>query len=84
MTTRKRTTKHAISEARINAILAGIAQGRLGIETLERRGLDRHDFHEVAVWNIRQALLQAYVTGYRDAANDGGRHTDVLVELLGR
>ena len=43
----KRKTK-TTTPARIEALLAGIAQGRLGIGTLEGRGLDRLDFHEVS------------------------------------
>ncbi len=68
--------------ARIEALLAGIAQGRLGIETLERRSLDRLDFHEVYGPQVRRALLQAYVQGYQDGAHDRGAGLDALVAML--
>ncbi|MCZ2098817.1 MAG: hypothetical protein LC121_21650 [Anaerolineae bacterium] len=79
MTTRKSKTT---APARIEALLAGIAQGRLGIETLERRGLDRHDFREVYVPQLRRALLQAYTQGYQDGARARGAGLDALVAML--
>ncbi len=80
MATRK---THAIMPARIEALLAGIAQGRLGIKTLESRGLDRLDFHEVYGPQVRRALLQAYVQGYHDSAQDRGAGLEALVAMLG-
>ena len=71
-----------VAPARIEALLLGIAQGRLRIETLERRGLDRLDFHEVYGPEVRRALLQAYVQGYQDGAHDRGAGLDALVALL--
>ena len=44
--------------------IAEIAELVLGIETLETRRMDSLDFHEVAVWSVREALRQAYETGY--------------------
>lgn len=43
--------------------LEQIAQRRLRLETLETRKSDRLDFHEVAVWNIQEALNDAYEAG---------------------
>jgi len=78
----KRKTK-TITPTRIEALLAGIAQGRLGIETLARRGLDRLDFHEVYGPQVRRARLQAYVQGYQDGAHDRGAGLDALVAMVG-
>ncbi|MCA3438428.1 MAG: hypothetical protein INF48_14050 [Rhodobacter sp.] len=33
------------------------------VETLETRNRDALDFHDVAVWSIRQALAEAYAAG---------------------
>ena len=43
--------------------LAQIARKELGIETLEVRGRDRLDFHEVGVAGLRRALERAYGLG---------------------
>lgn len=51
-----------------DATLTTIAQTTLGIETLETRRSDPLDFHEVAVWSIREALQAAYEAG-RQAAS---------------
>ena len=80
MKTRKPKT---IDTTRLDALLLGIAQGRLGIETLARRGLDRLDFHEVYGPQVRRALLQAYVQGYQDGARDRGAGLDALVAMVG-
>lgn len=44
-----------------------IARDILGIETLETRYADALDFHELSVWQVRQALLAAYQAGRRAA-----------------
>jgi hypothetical protein len=44
-------------------ILTQIAQQHLGIETLETRKSDSLDFHDVAVWCIRDALEAAFNAG---------------------
>jgi hypothetical protein len=36
----------------------------LNIPTLETRYWDRHDFHEVAIWNVHKALEDIYDAGY--------------------
>lgn len=48
-----------------NAIpeIESIARHALGIETLEPRGLDRLDFHDLSVASIRRALEAAYRAG---------------------
>ena len=58
-------------------VIAEIADQRLGIETLEGRGVDRLDFHEVGVWGVRKALAAAYRAGYEAGVHDAG-------ETLGR
>ena len=44
-----------------------IAREHLLIETLEQRNRDSLDFHELAVWQIKAALIAAYEAG-RQAA----------------
>lgn len=44
-------------------LFSKIAQQCLGIETLEARNSDSLDFHDVAVWKIREALETAYAAG---------------------
>ena len=45
------------------SILAEIAARHLFLETLETRNSDSLDFHDLAVWSIREALLAAYHAG---------------------
>jgi uncharacterized protein DUF6900 len=47
----------------IEEILSRIASHHLGIHTLETRRSDRHDFHDVAVWNVKAALTAAFEAG---------------------
>lgn len=46
-----------------NDLFTKIAQQYLGIETLETRNRDGLDFHDVAVWKVREALEAAYAAG---------------------
>ena len=39
-----------------------------GLETLQTRKMDRLDFHETAVWNLKDALLAAYEAGLQKGA----------------
>jgi hypothetical protein len=50
-------------EAARDALIFDIAQRRFFIETLETRNRDRLDFHDVAVWAIRDALEEAFEAG---------------------
>lgn len=43
--------------------LTDIANQVLGIQTLEARNSDSLDFHDLAIWNIKQALEAAYLAG---------------------
>jgi hypothetical protein len=44
-----------------------IAVDRLEIETLERRGSDSLDFHDVSVWALKEMLEKAYKAGMEAA-----------------
>jgi hypothetical protein len=50
-----------------DAAIRKIACDVLGIETLDTRKSDRLDFHDLAVWQIRQALDAAYEAGRKAA-----------------
>ena len=47
----------------IDTILTLIAQKHLDIDTLQTRHSDRLDFHDTAVWEIRDALEAAFKAG---------------------
>ena len=47
----------------IDIILTLIAQKHLGIDTLQTRHADSLDFHDTAVWCIRDALEAAFKAG---------------------
>lgn len=49
--------------SQLENLLTQIAQNKLGIETLETRKSDRLDFHDVAVWCLRDALEAAFNAG---------------------
>lgn len=52
----------------MNKELDRIARDVLGLDTLETRKSDRLDFHDLAVWKIREALADAYLAGMKDSA----------------
>lgn len=56
-----------MSTKRMIATIEKIAREILDLETLETRKMDSLDFHDMAVWSIREALEAAYNAG-RDAA----------------
>ena len=47
----------------IDQLLTRIAQQHLRIDTLETRKSDGLDFHDVAVWGLREALEAAFNAG---------------------
>ena len=47
----------------IETLLTLIAQKHLGIETLQTRSSDRLDFHDTAVWCLKDALEAAFKAG---------------------
>lgn len=55
----------------MNEKLKHIAEQCMGIPTLEERGQDDLDFHEVSVHEVREALNIAYtagvIQGFKDA-----------------
>ncbi len=59
--------------------LSTIAREALGLETLETRKRDSLDFHDTAVWCIKDALERAYEAG-RQAA----RPTKAVCPACGR
>ncbi len=51
-----------------------IAKGAIfDLETLERRGMDSLDFHEVSVWGFKDALEAAYQLGREDEKRSQAR-----------
>jgi len=55
-----------MSNAR-DTILNTIAREALGLETLETRSRDSLDFHDLAVWCVKDALQRAYEAGRASA-----------------
>ncbi len=53
------------TELELKEAAENIAQEMMGIDTLERQWLDRLDFHDVAVWTLEAALIEAIKTGAR-------------------
>ena len=49
--------------SQIDTILTLIAQKHLGIETLRTRNSDSLDFHDTAVWCLKDALEAAFKAG---------------------
>ena len=59
-----KTVKPNAAKAPSEALLLEIATKHFhSIETLETRNSDRLDFHDVAVWAIRDALAAAFAAG---------------------
>ncbi len=51
------------TQQQIDQLLTEIAKKHLSLETLETRNSDSLDFHDVAVWSLREALQEAYEAG---------------------
>jgi len=51
------------TQQQIDQLLTEIAKKHLSLETLETRNSDILDFHDVAVWAIKDALQEAYEAG---------------------
>ena len=49
--------------SQIDTILTLIAEKHLGIDTLQTRHADSLDFHDTAVWCLRDALEAAFKAG---------------------
>ena len=54
----------------IDTILTLIAKEHLDIDTLETRHSDSLDFHDIAVWRIKDALQAAFNAGQQAANNN--------------
>jgi hypothetical protein len=59
----------------IDKLLAEIASKHLDIETLQTRKSDSLDFHEVAVWTLRDALEAAFNAGVEQARQAASKST---------
>lgn len=55
--------------SQIDTILTLIAQKHLGIETLQTHHADSLDFHDTAVWCIKDALEAAFKAGVEIGAS---------------
>ena len=55
--------------SQIDTLLTLIAQKHLRIETLETRHSDRLDFHDTAVWCLKDALEAAFKAGVEFGAS---------------
>jgi hypothetical protein len=55
--------KNTKADKKRDETLLQIAKEVLFLETLETRKWDTHDFHEHAVWSIKEALEKAYQAG---------------------
>ena len=51
------------SQQQIDQLLTEIAKKHLSLETLGTRKSDSLDFHDVAVWSLKEALQEAYEAG---------------------
>ena len=51
------------TQQQIDQLLTEIAKKHLSLETLETRNSDSLDFHDVAVWGIKDALQEVYEAG---------------------
>lgn len=56
--------------------IAEIAARVLGIATLATQKSDRLDFHDLAVWSIREALEAAYEAGRAERMRIGGANEE--------
>lgn len=51
------------TQQNIDQLLTEIAKKHLNLETLEAQNSDNLDFHDVAVWSLKEALQEAYEAG---------------------
>ncbi|HEY3325048.1 MAG TPA: hypothetical protein VGP72_31635 [Planctomycetota bacterium] len=62
--------------------IAKIARETLRLETLEARNSDRLDFHEQAVWSIKDALVAAYRAGQNATKTPPAATTEDRLDTL--
>ena len=65
----------ALSPDEIELLFESIALDHLFIETLQTRHRDSLDFHEVAVWTLRDALEAAFNAGVEQARQAASKTT---------
>jgi hypothetical protein len=68
----------------LDELFTAIAAKHLFITTLETRKSDRLDFHEVSVWGIKDALLEAYQAGVGAELLTALRETTWLLDACAR
>lgn len=66
---RPHTSATAKPDPALQETFERIARETLNIETLKTRSSDSLDFHEVAVWRLKEALEAAYQAGLSAASN---------------
>lgn len=64
-----RPTSTAKPDLALEETLERIARETLDIETLKTRNSDSLDFHDVAVWRLKEALNAAYAAGLSAASS---------------
>ena len=57
-----------------NKILTQIAKKHCFVETLESRGNDRYDFHDIGVRNLKAALEEAFEMGKKWCDTKSGQN----------
>jgi hypothetical protein len=82
------TTKPSLDEVTKQQDLdAAMEQARtaLGLDTLETRKRDALDFHDLAVWSIRDLVRRAFEAGYAGGLHAGYRQgrADACAEVGG-
>ena len=59
----ERKSREAQAQEERERVVLAIARRCFGVETLAPQGSDALDFHNVAVWSMRDALTEAYAAG---------------------
>jgi hypothetical protein len=67
------TQRNARPSARRHSAITEIAVRHLGLDSLDERGSDRDDFHDLSVGSIRAALEAAYAAGAASATGKAVR-----------
>ena len=68
-TQEKTMTTKKNAKARLDETATRLVK-RLGIDTLEVRYLDEHDFHSVHVANLKEVIQEAFVCGMQAARTE--------------
>ncbi|QRK14243.1 hypothetical protein JQX13_46935 [Archangium violaceum] len=65
--------KRPVAPEVLEATVERIGREVLHLETLKTRRADSLDFHELAVWRVRDALEEAFRAGMRAATDSRGK-----------